>query len=128
MEIINEHNSEIYRSAFEKAKQLIDNRGTKSHVVNDADIICMLLDTTSPYYEDYEEICGRFPHENMMLRMTWRRQGLMNSRFMGDAKIVKHQNGCDTLTYDGWCDYGHTSPGWDDLLSHGFVGILSRLE
>ena len=128
MEIINEHNSEIYKVAFERAKNMIDTRGEKSHVQNDADIICMLLDTTDPYYEEYEEICGRFPHENMMLRMTWRRQGIMNSRFMGDPDIVKHQSGCDTLTYDGWCDFGHTSPGWDDLLYLGFTGILARLE
>ena len=128
MNLINEHNSEIYRVPFERAKNMIDTRGEKSHVANDADIICMLLDTTDPYFEEYEEICGRFPHENMMLRMTWRRQGIMNSRFMGDPDIVKHQSGCDTLTYDGWCDFGHTSPGWDDLLSLGFTGILARLE
>ena len=128
MEIINEHNNDVYKMTFEKAIEMIDTRGEKSHVANDADIICMLLDTTDPYFEEYEEICGRFPHENMMLRMTWRRQGIMNSRFMGDPDIVKHQSGCDTLTYDGWCDFGHTSPGWDDLLSLGFTGILARLE
>lgn len=128
MEIINEHNSEMYRLPFERAKQMIDMRGDKSHVLNDADIICMLLEDTEPYYEEYEEICGRFPHENFMLRMTWRRQGIMSERFIRDPEIIKHQNGCDTLTYDGWCDYGHTSPGWDDLLSLGFVGVLARLE
>ena len=128
MNIINEHNSDIYRIPFEKAKEMIDMRGNKSHVQNDADIICMLLESTMPFYEDYEEICGRFPHENFMLRMTWRRIGHRNSEFYGDMRIVKHQNGCDTLTYDGWCDYGHISPGWDDLLSLGFVGILARLE
>lgn len=128
MEIINEHNNDIYKMTFEKAIQMIDSRGDKSHVQNDADIICMLLELTDPYYEDYEEICGRFPHENMMLRMTWRRIGIRNSIYHRHEKILKHQNGCDTLTYDGWCDYGHTSPGWDDLLSLGFVGILARLE
>ncbi len=128
MNTINEHNSEAYRIPFEKAKQMIDTRGDKSHVRNDANIIMMLLDHAEPYYEEYEEISGRFPHENMMLRMTWRRQGMLNHRFMGDPDIVKHQAGCDVLAYDGWCDYGHTSPGWDDLLSLGFVGILKRLE
>ncbi len=128
MEIINEHNSDIYRIPFEKAKRMIDTRGEKSHVQNDADIICMLLDSTDPYYEEYEEICGRFPHENFMLRMTWRRIGIRDGEFYHAPQIEKHQSGCDTLTYDGWCDYGHTSPGWDDLLSLGFVGILARLE
>ena len=128
MEIINERNSEAYKIPFLKAKQMIDDRGEKSHVVNDADIICMILEHAEPFYEDYEAVCGRFPHENMMLRMTWRRQGLMGERFMKDPAILKHQNGCDTLTYDGWCDYGHTSPGWDDLLSLGFTGIIARLE
>ena len=52
MEIINEHNSDIYRIPFEKAKRMIDTRGEKSHVQNDADIICMLLDSTDPYYEE----------------------------------------------------------------------------
>lgn len=124
----NERNSAEYKDAFEEAKRLIDTRGEKSHVSNDADIIEMLLCRAEPYFEEYEEVCGRFPYENMMLRMTWRRQGILNERFMRDPRILKHQNGCDTLTYDGWCDYGHTSPGWDDLLSLGFVGILSRLE
>lgn len=128
MKIINERNSEAYKIPFEKAKQMIDTRGEKSHVVNDADIICMILEYAEPFYEDYEAVCGRFPHENMMLRMTWRRQGLLNERFMRDPLILKHQNGCDTLAYDGWCDYGHTSPGWDDLLSLGFTGIITRLE
>ncbi|MBQ8409991.1 MAG: hypothetical protein IJY39_14110 [Clostridia bacterium] len=128
MNIINERNSDSYRIPFEKAKQMIDTRGEKSHARNDADIIMMILDHAEPYYETYEEVCGRFPHENMMLRMTWRRQGMMNHRFMGDPNIVKHQAGCDVLAYDGWCDYGHTSPGWDDLLSLGFTGILKRLE
>lgn len=128
MNIINEHNSEAYRVPFEKAKQMIDTRGDKSHTRNDADIIMMILDHAEPYYEEYEEVCGRFPHENMMLRMTWRRQGIMNSKFMGDHNIVKHQAGGEVLAYDGWCDYGHTSPGWDDLLSLGYTGILARLE
>lgn len=128
MNALNEHNSAEYKEAFEKAKYMIDTRGERSQVINDADIIVMLLEHADPYFEDYEEVCGRFPYENMMLRMTWRRQGLMNERFMRDPAILKHQNGCDTLTYDGWCDYGHTSPGWDDLLSLGFVGICSRLE
>lgn len=128
MKIINEHNSDIYRIPFEKAIKMIDTRGDKSHVQNDADIICMILDSTDPFYEDHEKICGRFPHENMMLRMTWRRIGLRDGEFHRAPKITKHQNGCDTLAYDGWCDYGHTSPGWDDLLSFGFVGILARLE
>lgn len=128
MEIINEHNSDIYRIPFEKAKRMIDTRGEKSHVQNDADIICMLLDSTDPYYEEYEEICGRFPHENFMLRMTWRRIGMRDGEYYHAPQIERHQSGCDTLTYDGWCDYGHTSPGWDDLLSLGFVGILARLE
>ena len=82
MEIINERNSEAYKIPFLKAKQMIDDRGEKSHVVNDADIICMILEHAEPFYEDYEAVCGRFPHENMMLRMTWRRQGILNSRFM----------------------------------------------
>ena len=128
MDIINEHNSEAYSIPFKKAIEMIDSRGEKSQVKNDADIIEMILEYAQPYYEEYEEVCGRFPHGNMMLRMTWRRQGILNSRFMKDPDIVKHQNGCDTLTYDGWCDYGHTSPGWDDLLRFGFTGILARLE
>ena len=128
MNIINEHNSESYKIPFEKAKEMIDTRGEKRHVQNDADIICMLLDTAEPYYEEYEEICGRFPHENMMLRMTWRRQGFLEAKFMGDPNIVKHKAGGEVLAYDGWCDYGHTSPGWDDLLAFGFVGILKRFE
>lgn len=125
---INEHNSEAYRIPFKKAIEMIDGRGERSHVSNDADIIAMILDHAEPYYEDYEEVCGRFPHENMMLRMTWRRQGIMRSRFMGDERITRHQNGCDVLAYDGWCDYGHTCPGWDDLLAFGFSGILKRYE
>ena len=128
MNLLNEHNSAEYKEVFEKAKAMIDSRGEKSHVVNDAEIIEMLLDRTEPYFEDYEEICPRFPYENLMLRMTWRRQGIMNERFMRDPEILKHQNGVDTLTYDGWCDYGHTSPGWDDLLALGFTGICERLE
>ena len=128
MDIINEHNSEAYNVPFRRAIAMIDKRGDKSHVENDGDIIEMILDSAEPYYEDYEEICGRFPHENMMLRMTWRRQGILNSQHMGHPDIVKHQSGCETLTYDGWCDYGHTSPGWDDLLKFGFSGILARLE
>ena len=128
MNVWNERNSAEYSAVFEKAKQMIDERGERSHVSNDADIIKMLLDETEPYFEDYEEICGRFPFENLMLRMTWRRQGIMNARFMRDPAILKHQNGVDCLAYDGWCDYGHTSPGWDDLLSLGFPGILARLE
>jgi formate C-acetyltransferase len=128
MNLINERNSDVYRIPFEKAIKMIDGRGEKSHVQNDADIISMLLDLTDPFYEDYEEVCGRFPHEHMMLRMTWRRMGLRDGEFNRAPRIAKHQSGCDTLTYDGWCDYGHTSPGWDDLLSLGFVGILARLE
>ena len=128
MDIINEHNSEAYNVPFRRAIAMIDTRGEKSHVENDGDIIEMILDSAEPYYEDYEEICGRFPHENMMLRMTWRRQGIMNSKFMGAPDIVKHQSGCDALAYDGWCDYGHTSPGWDDIFAFGISGILARLE
>ena len=126
MDLINEHNSEAYKIPFQKAINLIDSRGDRSHVVNDADIISMILDLAEPYYEDYEEVCGRFPHENMMLRMTWRRQGIMNSKFMGAQNIVKHKAGGEVLAYDGWCDYGHTSPGWDDFLSFGFTGIIER--
>lgn len=128
MNPLNEHNSAEYKEAFERAKAMIDGRGDRSHVENDADIICMLLEHADPFFEDHEEVCGRFPYENMMLRMTWRRQGYMNDRFMRDPAILKHQNGADALAYDGWCDYGHTSPGWDDILSLGFVGIIERLE
>jgi formate C-acetyltransferase len=128
MKPFNERNSVEYKEAFEIAKAMIDGRGERSQVENDADIICMLLEHADPFFEDYEEVCGRFPYENMMLRMTWRRQGIMNGRFMLDPEIVKHQNGVDALAYDGWCDYGHTSPGWDDILSLGFVGIIERLE
>ena len=126
MDIINEHNSEAYKIPFQKAIKMIDARGEKSHAANDAEIISMILDSADPYYEDYEEVCGRFPHENMMLRMTWRRQGFLNAKFMGAPNIVKHNAGGEVLAYDGWCDYGHTSPGWDDLLSFGFAGIIER--
>ena len=130
MEALNERNSKEYKEAFLKAIEMIDTRSARgvSHTINDVDIMSMLLDSCEPYFEDGEEFSARFPYENMMLRMTWRRQGIINSRFMCDENIAKHNNGCSSLAYDGWCDVGHTAPDWKNILSLGFVGLAKRLE
>lgn len=130
MDVLNEHNSPEYKEAFLKAIELIDTRSARgvSHTRNDVDIMSMLLEVCEPYFEDGEEFSARFPYENMMLRMTWRRQGIINSRFMEDENIAKHNDGCSSLAYDGWCDVGHTAPDWKNILSLGFVGLAKRLE
>ena len=127
---LNEHNSPEYKEAFLGAIEMIDTRSARgiSHIQNDVEIMSMLLDVCEPYFEEGEEFSARFPYENMMLRMTWRRQGIINSRFMCDENIAKHNNGCSVLAYDGWCDVGHTAPDWKNILSLGFVGLAKRLE
>lgn len=130
MEALNEHNSQDYKNAFLKAIEMIDTRAERgvSHTRNDVDIMAMLLDCCEPYFEDGEEFSARFPYENMMLRMTWRRQGHIDARFNRDEAISKHDNGCSVLAYDGWCDVGHTAPDWKNILSLGFFGLSKRLE
>ena len=127
---LNEHNSPEYKEAFLGAIEMIDTRSARgiSHIQNDVEIMSMLLDVCEPYFEEGEEFSARFPYENMMLRMTWRRQGIINSRFMCDENIAKHNNACSVLAYDGWCDVGHTAPDWKNILSLGFVGLAKRLE
>ena len=130
MEPLNEKNSQEYREAFLKAIEMIDTRAARgvSHTRNDVDIMSMLLDSCEPYFEEGEEFSARFPYENMMLRMIWRRIGHIDARFNREESIAKHNNGGSVLAYDGWCDVGHTAPDWKNILSLGFVGLSKRLE
>ena len=127
MEQLNEHNSIEYKKAFLKAIAMTDGRKS-SNIVNDVEIMSMLLDECEPYFEDGECFSARFPFENMMLRMTWRRQGILNAEYNHSQEIIKHKNGCDALAYDGWCDIGHTAPDWSNILTLGLYGLSKRLE
>lgn len=127
MEQLNEHNSAEYKKSFLKAVNMIDTRQS-SHTANDVEIMSMLLDECEPYFEDGEEFSARFPFENMMLRMTWRRIGIIDKEYYHSAEIERHANGSEALAYDGWCDIGHTAPDWDNILNLGFSGLCKRLE
>lgn len=127
MKQLNEHNSAEYKAVFLRAIDMIDKR-KGSHIANDVEIMSMLLDECEPCFEDGECFSARFPFENMMLRMTWRRIGFVDESFNRSEPIVKHQNGCDAWAYDGWCDIGHTAPDWSNILTLGFKGLCERLE
>ena len=127
MDQLNEHNSREYREAFFKAIGMIDSRAT-SNTVNDVEIMSMLLDECEPYFEEGECFSARFPFENMMLRMTWRRIGMIDAEYNHSDEIERHRNGCEGWAYDGWCDVGHTAPDWNNILTLGLSGLSKRLE
>lgn len=112
-------------------KELLDyaerhsNKGDASDVLKaDCDIIIYLFENCEITVPENNRFFVNVNCEGILKHIAWKRVCDYNK----EIKDTNLFDGCDALAYTGTLDIGHTSAGWERVISLGIYGLRKELD
>lgn len=99
----------------------------KGRMVTKSKMVCEVLRTAQIAIDPRDFFPDRINHDDIIrrIRSRWIRQTRKTELFDLLTACADEQRG---LCYTGDCDFGHTSPDWDAVMTLGLPGLRDRIR
>ena len=108
---------------FENAKQIMSDYSHENFIMRSARVVAFLLDNCEILVPEHTEFFVKVNCRFVTKKLYRELLEVQRDEFMDPYRY-----GARCRAYSGRSDFGHTAPGWDQIISLGLPGLRKRIE